>query len=53
MKYGIIVGSHRSSSESTKVGKYISKQLKKLDTNSSATIIDLKDNPLPLWDESK
>ncbi|MBT4446137.1 NAD(P)H-dependent oxidoreductase [archaeon] len=53
MKYGIIIGSHRSASESTKVGKYIAAELKKLDSKSSSTIIDLRDNPLPLWDESK
>jgi NAD(P)H-dependent FMN reductase len=53
MKFGVIIGSHRKQSESTKVGKYIASQLKKLDQNGSQEIIDLRNNPLPLWDESK
>ena len=47
VKIGIIVGSHRGESQSTKVAKYIASKLKDTFT------YDLQGNPLPLWDQSK
>jgi chromate reductase, NAD(P)H dehydrogenase (quinone) len=52
MKYGIIVGSHRKESQSTKVGKYVAERLKSVDVACNTEIFDLRLNPLPLWDES-
>ncbi len=53
MKYGIIIGSHRSKSESSKVAGYVKRQLKKSDKSATFYVLDLRNNPLPLWDESK
>lgn len=54
MKIGIIIGSHRNESQSSKVGAYIEKQLHKLYSNTgSIYTLDLKNNPLPLWSEEK
>ena len=54
MKIGIIIGSHRSESQSSKVGAYIEKQLQKLYSNTgSFYTLDLGNNPLPLWSEDK
>ncbi|MBT4539515.1 NAD(P)H-dependent oxidoreductase [Candidatus Woesearchaeota archaeon] len=50
MKYAIIIGSHRKGSQSTKVGKYIANELRKL--KETVTIIDLANNPLPLWGDA-
>lgn len=47
MKIGIIVGSHRKKSQSTKVSKYIEHLLKDVETYT----LDLRLNPLPFWDE--
>ncbi len=51
MHYTIIIWSHRKQSQSTKVGKYIDYVLTQLKDTSETSIIDLRDNPLPLWDE--
>jgi NAD(P)H-dependent FMN reductase len=53
MKVGIIVGSHRSESQSSKVAKFVNSQIKKLRPDATIFIFDLRNNPLPLWDESK
>ncbi|MCH8519294.1 MAG: NAD(P)H-dependent oxidoreductase [Nanoarchaeota archaeon] len=54
MKIGIIIGSHRSESQSSKVGKYIKKELVKLYSNTASFYtLDLRNNPLPLWREEK
>jgi NAD(P)H-dependent FMN reductase len=53
MKYLIVVGSHRAKSQSSKVGKYIAQEIKAKQKSVSVSIIDLRLNPLPLWDESK
>lgn len=50
MKIGIISGSHRSSSQSEKVAKYMSGCLVKADVETWVYL--LANNPLPLWDES-
>lgn len=52
MHYGIIAGSHRQNSQSSKIGAYLATALKRLDGSATTDIIDLKGNPLPLWDES-
>ena len=50
MKIGVIVGSHRSDSESAKVGRFLSKALSSAD-GVSIWSLDLGKTPLPLWDE--
>lgn len=50
--YVIVSGSHRKTSQSAKVARYLTEQLTLLDPANSAEIIDLADNPLPLWEES-
>lgn len=52
MRYAIIVGSHREDSESSKVSKYIESFLRNLEATEEVFIIDLKSNPIPLYDES-
>jgi len=53
MKFAIIIGSHRKESQSSKVGRYIEHNLKKLDSNNEIFILDLKNNPLPFWSEER
>ena len=52
MQIGIVVGSHRTNSQSSRVGEYIAKDLAHIDNAVSVDTIDLAGNPLPLWDES-
>jgi NAD(P)H-dependent FMN reductase len=52
MHLGVIVGSHRQQSQSTRVAAYIAQQLARLEPTLSVDTIDLAGNPLPLWDES-
>lgn len=47
MTIGIIVGSPRPNSQSGRVGRYLAAQLKA--KGLSSDIIDLQDNPIPLW----
>lgn len=49
MKITIISGSHRAQSQSYKVASYMQSQLVAQDIDAS--VIDLADNPLPLWDQ--
>jgi NAD(P)H-dependent FMN reductase len=51
MKFGIIIGSHRSKSQSAKVAGYITKSLALIDSSAGFYTLDLSTNPLPLWDE--
>lgn len=50
MKYVIISGSHRKHSQSEKVSKWLLRQLEK--RGNEVVILNLADNPFPLWDES-
>ena len=50
MKIGVITGSHRTESESAKVGRFLSEALSSEDGVSTWTL-DLGKTPLPLWDE--
>ncbi len=50
MKIGIISGSHRRSSQSEKVARYINSCLINKDIDTWLSL--LANNPLPLWDES-
>ncbi len=50
MKLGLISGSHRKSSQSLKVANYIKNKLA-YEPNDNVYLLDLADNPLPLWDE--
>jgi NAD(P)H-dependent FMN reductase len=52
MKITIVSGSHRNSSQSEKVSRYIESVLKKDFTDVEPFLYTLADNPLPLWDES-
>jgi len=52
MKYAIISGSHRSTSQSIKVSRYLSHVILQSQKDASVEILDLGGNPLPLWDES-
>lgn len=52
MHIALISGSHRKDSQSERVAKYLTNRLKGLDAESTAEIISLAGNPLPLWDES-
>ncbi len=51
MKYIVVSGSHRQNSQSLKVSKYIQSRLSTL-LSVKSSLIDLGNNPLPLWDES-
>ncbi len=51
MNFSLIVGSHRASSQSGKVAKYLNTKLQALGAKESK-IFDLGENPLPLWDTS-
>lgn len=53
MKFGIICGSHREPSQSSKVGRFIEERLKYLFPEAATYVLDLANNPLPLWDSSK
>lgn len=52
MKIGIISGSHRHQSQSTKVARYIERTLEQQKVCDSTWLYDLAGNPLPMWDES-
>lgn len=52
MHVAIIVGSHRKDSQSSRVGRYIAKDLARIAPDVTIDTIDLAGNPLPLWDES-
>lgn len=51
MKYGIIIGSHRHESQSTKVGEYIKGLLEKKESVEVYTI-DMRNEPIPFWSEA-
>ena len=51
MKFAIIAGSHRQDSQSTRIATYIEKQIIQDDAHKTY-MLDLKANPLPMWDES-
>ncbi|MDO8862805.1 NAD(P)H-dependent oxidoreductase [Haliea sp. E1-2-M8] len=51
MKIGIISGSHRPDSQSSKVGRHIEQTLTQQALCESCWFYDLGGNPLPLWDE--
>lgn len=52
MKLGIIVGSHRQQSQSSKVAAVVAATLNDIDAGIEVYTFDLAANPLPLWDES-
>jgi len=51
MKIGIISGSHRPDSQSSKVGHHIQHTLEQQGLSDSTWFYDLGGNPLPLWEE--
>jgi len=51
MTIGIIIGSHRAESQSTKIGKYLENLLKQNHSEVQTAVVDLRLNPLPLWSE--
>ena len=52
MKIAIISGSHRNPSQSLKVAQFIKTTLENEGLCDEAELINLGDNPLPLWEES-
>jgi len=50
MKYTIISGSHRKSSQSEKVSRWLEHQL--IGRGDEVNLVNLAGNPFPLWDES-
>jgi NAD(P)H-dependent FMN reductase len=52
MQIAIVVGSHRTGSESSRVAAFVARQLAGIDPAVTIDTIDLAGNPLPLWDES-
>ena len=50
MNIGIIIGSHRKTSQSAKVGRFLSTLLE-TEFGAQTWIRDLGTTPLPLWDE--
>ena len=51
MKIGIIIGSHRSKSQSGKVARFVKTILTEGATAASVFTLDLAEKKLPLWDE--
>lgn len=49
MKIGLISGSHRKTSQSGKVARYVQKEIEKL--GHQTYLLDLAHNPLPFWDD--
>ena len=52
MKIGVICGSHRSDSQSEKVGRYAARRLEDAGLAQEVFLFSLAGNPLPFWDES-
>ncbi|MRI35397.1 NADPH-dependent oxidoreductase [Endozoicomonas sp. OPT23] len=52
MNLTIISGSHRNNSQSTRVSHIMKKRVEELALFDEVNVLDLADNPLPLWDES-
>ena len=52
MKISIISGSPRSNSQSGKIARFIAESLSDIDGCAETYLLDLANNPLPLWDES-
>jgi NAD(P)H-dependent FMN reductase len=52
MKISIISGSPRSNAQSSKIARFIAESLSNMDDCSETYLLDLANNPLPLWDES-
>ncbi|MDX1921723.1 MAG: NAD(P)H-dependent oxidoreductase [Alphaproteobacteria bacterium] len=46
----IVCGSHRPKSQSRKVSDYIAGAIAKLDASVTTDVLDLFENPLPMWD---
>ena len=51
MKFGIIIGSHRTKSQSAKAGLYAQASLSIIDASAKFFVFDLASKPLPFWDE--
>ncbi len=51
MQFTIVSGSHRQPSQSRKVADHIERVLKQQVAGAEVGIIDLANNPFPLWDE--
>lgn len=52
MRIVVISGSHRKNSQSEKVSRYIINRQIATHSQSKAELINLANNPIPLWDES-
>ncbi len=52
MTIAIISGSHRAQSQSRRVADYLAARLPAVTNGLTGQVIDLANNPLPLWEES-
>ncbi len=52
MNLTIISGSHRSNSQSARISHIMKKRVEELSLFDEVNVLDLANNPLPLWDES-
>ncbi len=52
MKITIISASHRSNSQSFRIGKYLKKRLKDLNLADTVSLIDLASKEIPIWSEN-
>lgn len=52
MKISIISGSSRASGQSGKIARVMAQSLAALEACTETYLLDLADNPLPLWDDS-
>jgi len=52
MKISIINGSHRQQGQSLKVAQYMQSRLKVLDLCDEVYLLNMSDQPLPLWEEA-
>lgn len=52
MQIAIVSGSHRPNSQSIKVARFVQDTIAKQLPGSGTYLVDLANNPLPLWDEA-
>lgn len=52
MNITLVSGSHRPNSQSTKIAHYMARKLASMAQCDNADVLELADNPLPLWEET-
>ncbi len=53
MKFAVVVGSHRVSSQSAKVARFVERTILQKCAGSSVYVLELGGNSLPFWDEGQ